>query len=140
MTLILRPFLSEDYPDARALWDETPGVGLSAADERAPILAFLDRNPGLSLVAEADGQLVATILVGHDGRRGFIHHLATAASHRRQGIARQLVDRALSGLRGAGIDKCHLFTFANNVAGRAFWASLDATLRDDLVLHSLPTG
>ncbi|WP_137702631.1 GNAT family N-acetyltransferase [Marimonas lutisalis] len=136
--ITLRPFLPGDYPEARALWEATPGVGLSAADEHAPILAFLARNPGLSLVALHDGRIVGTILVGHDGRRGFIHHLATGADHRRTGIARALVDAAIAGLRGEGIGKCHLMVFEMNREGRAFWHSIGATFRDDLVLYSIP--
>jgi ribosomal protein S18 acetylase RimI-like enzyme len=136
----IRAFRPEDYPAARALWQATPGVGLSAADERAPVLAFLARNPGLSLVAEADGALAATILVGHDGRRGYIHHLATAAPFQRLGLARCLVGRALAGLAREGIGKCHFFVFADNAPARAFWSRLGAEERTSLGLWSLPTG
>lgn len=134
----LRSFVPADYPAARALWAATPGIGLSAADERAPVLAFLARNPGLSLVAEAGGQIVGTILLGHDGRRGYIHHLAVSPDHRRKGLARRLVDDALTGLRRTGIGKCHLFVFETNTEARAFWNRLGATFRDDLVIYSLP--
>ena len=134
----LRPFQSADYPAARALWAATPGVGLSAADEQAPVLAFLARNPGLSLVAVADGQIIGTILTGHDGRRGYIHHLAVSQSHRRRGIAARLVTEALTGLRREGIGKCHLFVFADNTDARAFWSRIGAIQRDDLVICSLP--
>ena len=43
---VIRCFEPADHPAARALWEATPGVGLSAADECDPIERFLGRNPG----------------------------------------------------------------------------------------------
>jgi len=128
------------YALARALWERTPGVGLGDADESPAIARFLDRNPGLSLVACAQERLVGTVLVGHDGRRGLIHHLAVDDGARRRGIGRCLVESALRGLASAGIAKCHLLVFADNAAGRAFWAAVGATSRDDLAICSLATA
>src|SRR5690242_11282684 len=104
MTITLHIFEPQHYPAARQLWQQTEGVGLSAADSEAAITMFLQRNPRLSLVALEAGQLVGTILIGHDGRRGLIHHLAVAQSARRQGIGARLVREGLAGLRRANID------------------------------------
>lgn len=136
----LRPFLIDDHPTAWALWQRTPGVGLSRADSRDAMAAYLDRNPGSSFVAERDGLLVGTLLCGHDGRRGLIHHLVTDPSLRRQGIARALVQRGLQALRDQGIDKCHLMVFRDNADGLAFWAGIGGQLRQELSLLSLSTG
>ena len=138
--MTLRPFLPADIPAARALWQATPGVGLSSADEPDALAAFLARNPGTSLVAEADGRIVGTILVGHDGRRGLIHHLAVAADSRRIGLGRALVEAGLAALHKLGIEKCHLMAFTNNPEGSAFWTSIGANRRDDLALFSLSTA
>ena len=135
----LRPFRPEDIAAARALWQATPGVGLSAADESQALAAFLARNPGTSFVAESEGRLVGTILVGHDGRRGLIHHLAVAVDQRRTGIGRALVEAGLSALRRQHIDKCHLMVFADNAEGAAFWSAIGATRRTELNLFSLST-
>ncbi len=137
--MTLRPFRPEDVPAARALWQATPGVGLSAADEPAALESFLNRNPGTSFVTETNGQLTGTILVGQDGRRGLIHHLAVAADHRRSGIGRRLVAAGLAALHRAGIDKCHLMVFTDNAEGAAFWTGIGATRREELALYSLPT-
>lgn len=135
----LRPFDPRDIPAARALWQATPGVGLSAADEPAALAAFLARNPGTSFVAEAQGRIIGTILVGHDGRRGLIHHLAVAEDQRRTGLGRALVEAGLAALHAQGIDKCHLMVFTHNAAGAAFWTALGAARRSELDLYSLPT-
>ena len=139
MQVTIRPFEIADYPAARTLWDRTPGVGLSAADEAAPVAAYLRRNPGLSLVAMAGTELAGTVLCGHDGRRGLIHHLVTAEAHRRKGIGRRLLDGALAGLSAAGIDKCHLMVFRENAAGMAFWRGVGAAERVELALFSMAT-
>ena len=138
--MTLRTFLPADIPAARALWQATPGVGLSAADEPAALVAFLARNPGTSFVAESEGRLTGTILVGHDGRRGLIHHLAVATDQRRSGLGRRLVAAGLAALHAQGIDKCHLMVFADNAQGAAFWTGIGAIRRGELDLYSLPTA
>jgi ribosomal protein S18 acetylase RimI-like enzyme len=132
----IQPFSINDYEDVLALWQATPGVGLSDADSRASIAAYLDRNPGLSFVARAEGRLVGAVLCGTDGRRGYLHHLAVQPEFRRQGIGQELVERCLAGLKTQGINKCHLFVFAANADGRAFWERTGWKQRTDLEIMS----
>jgi ribosomal protein S18 acetylase RimI-like enzyme len=120
------------YDDVLALWQQCEGVGLSDADSRDSIQAYLTRNPGMSFVATADSKVVGAILAGHDGRRGYIHHLAVHPSCRRHGLGRKLVDRAISVLRSAGIQKAHIFIFNSNATGIAFWESVGWIPRNDI--------
>lgn len=122
-----------DYDDAIALWRTTPGVGLhSDVDSREGIRTYLERNPGLSLVAREEGRLVATLLAGHDGRRGYLHHLAVAPAHRKQGIGKALVERALDELARRGLTRCHGFVYADNTEGLGFWRRMGWKERSDL--------
>jgi len=139
MGLDIRVFEPEDHAQARGLWGSTEGVGLSNADSFENVCRFLERNPGLSFVTTDKQMVVATILCGHDGRRGLIHHLAVASSQRRRGLGRALVQRALAALRQEGIQKCHLLVFHQNAAGRAFWGRIGAEERTSLGVFSLPT-
>jgi len=133
----IRPFTMDDISAAYQLWQGSAGVGLSGADEPPAISAFLQRNPGCSFVAvAAPDRLAGTILCGHDGRRGYLYHLAVAPAHRRQGIATELVQRSLSALAVAGIQKCHLFIFHENETGLAFWQAIGWTLRHDIQIMS----
>jgi putative acetyltransferase len=125
-----------DYPAVRCLWEESEGVGLSATDSHASIERFLARNPGFSCVAVEEGDIVGVLLCGHDGRRGYIHHLAVHPQQRRRGIGRRLVDRALGELTRAGIDKCHIFVFKDNGAAIAFWQRIGWTDRVELEVLS----
>ncbi len=132
-------FRPEDYSEAFELWKKTPGMGLSAADEREPIVLFLKKNPGLCFVAKISGVIVGTILCGSDGRRGYLYHLAVDTTRRRRGLGGELARRCLVELRARGIDKCHLFLIANNELGRSFWEAAGWTRRDDIVAYSKET-
>lgn len=125
-----------DFDEVEFLWRASPGVGLYPGDDRESIARFLERNPGLSFVARDGDRTVGAVLCGHDGRRGYITHLAVAPSHRREGIGERLVERCLAALRREGIEKAHLFVFEHNMGARAFWRRLGWHERGDLVTMS----
>ena len=134
--MIIEPFHIDRYGEVYALWDRCSGVGLSSADERDQIAAYLARNPGLSFLAVDGPKVVGAVLGGHDGRRGYIHHLAVDDDYRRRGIGRRLVKKCLAALEEEGIQKCHLFIFHENEGGIAFWQSEGWTLRRDIMVVS----
>jgi putative acetyltransferase len=134
---IVRSFRIEDFDAVIALWQRTEGVGLNESDTRRAITAFLRRNPRLSFVAEQGGRIIGAVLCGHDGRRGYLHHLAVSKRHRRRGIGRRLVNACLAKLRKAGIQKCNIFIFANNAAGMKFWTHTGWSLRTELRLMQI---
>jgi putative acetyltransferase len=116
------------------------GVGLNESDTRPAIAAFLRRNRGLSLVARADGLLIGAVLCGHDGRRGYLHHLAVLPEWRRRGIGRLMVATCLNRLAAAGVPKCNIFLFADNKKGEVFWRRGGWKARGDLKVLQRPTG
>ncbi len=125
-----------DYAEVYALWEGMPGIGLSSADSYDEIAKYLERNPGLSHTARIDGKLVGAVLCGHDGRRGYLQHLAVAPQVRRQGIGRNLVEKCLQSLAGLGIKRCHIFVYTDNESGLGFWESADWFRRGDLLIMS----
>lgn len=136
MQFEIRDMTIEQYEAIYELWENSEGVGLSDSDEKGEIEKFLERNPDLCFTAWEGETLVGAILCGHDGRRGLIHHLAVAESHRRSGIGKALVDRCFVALRELGISKCHLFVFRDNEVGLAFWNGLEWIPRNELLLMS----
>ena len=116
-----REFVMDDYDGAIALWQRMEGVEVCEGDSRDEIAQYLRRNPGLSHVVEADGQIVGAALCGHDGRRGWIYHLAVATTHRRQKIGQQLLEACLNGLRAAGLKRAIILVAGDNPAGHDFW-------------------
>lgn len=140
MEPLLRSFEVSDYDAAFALWTATPGMGLGGGDSREGITALLARNPGLSVAVIDDGILVGTALVAHDGRRGFIYHLAVAGEFRGRGLGRAMVERALERFREAGLTRCHIVVYSHNEQGRAFWRHMGFRERPDILTcsHDLP--
>ena len=137
MDYTITPFTIEAYEKVYALWRECDGIGLSRADSMANIQRYLKRNPGMSFIAETGDEVVGALLAGHDGRRGYIHHLAVDRAHRRKGIARKLVEKSLDALGSEGILKCHLFVFRDNPEGHRFWNAIGWRLRSDLGVISI---
>jgi len=132
MNITIAEFAIEAYEQVYSLWESCDGIGLSSADSRSSIRIYLERNPGLSLIAYDGKTIVGTILCGHDGRRGYIHHLAVQPNYRRQGIGRLLVDKSIAALQSSGIQKCHLFIFHDNTSGIEFWEGIGWTYRRDI--------
>ena len=137
MNITVAEFTIDAYEQVYSLWETCEGIGLSSADSRPRIQIYLERNPGLSLMAHDGPTVVGTILCGHDGRRGYIHHLAVQSAYRRQGIGRLLVDKSLAALQSCGIQKCHLFIFHDNASGIEFWERIGWTYRQDIGVVSL---
>ena len=137
MNITVAEFTIDAYEQVYSLWETCEGIGLSSTDSRPSIQIYLERNPGLSLMAHDGPTVVGTILCGHDGRRGYIHHLAVQSAYRRQGIGRLLVDKSLAALQSCGIQKCHLFIFHDNASGIEFWERIGWTYRQDIGVVSL---
>ena len=129
----IRVMTPDDYDRVYALWMSCKNMGFNDLDDsRAGIGRYLRRNPTTCFVAEIDGALAGVILAGHDGRRGFVHHMAVGEDYRRQGVGAALVERALSALRAEDISKVALLVFRYNEAGNAFWEKMGFALREDL--------
>jgi ribosomal protein S18 acetylase RimI-like enzyme len=130
---------ADDYDEVLALWQRCEGVGLSPSDSQEGVCSFLLRNPGLSLVARQDDRIVGAVLCGHDGRRGYLYHLAVAAEWRRRGLGQALVEACLTRLAAAGIPKATIVVYTHNQDGQRFWSRLGWKQRADLVvLQQLP--
>lgn len=130
----------DDYAAVIALWRGSDGVSLRDADSREGIARYLRRNPGLSFVAECDGEIVGTIMAGHDGKRGYIQHLAVSERTRGIGIASRLVELCLQALKREGIVKSHVHVLERNRQGREFWGGRRWFERDEIVMYSFVNG
>jgi ribosomal protein S18 acetylase RimI-like enzyme len=138
MPIEISPMTSHDMPDVLAFWLTIDGIGLNESDTTDCLDSYLWRNAGLSLVAREDGRLIGAILCGHDGRRGYLHHLAVAPSFRRRGLGTSLVEQCLARLAAIGIQKCNIFVYADNDDGSEFWRKIGWHDRTDLKLMQRP--
>lgn len=133
----IRKMLISDYDEVYDLWMSCSGMGLNNLDDsKDGIDKFIKRNPDTCFVAEYGNELIGVIMVGNDGRRGYIYHTAVNPKYRKQGIASQLVETAMQALEQCGINKCALVVFDRNENGNAFWEKLGFTVREDLVYRN----
>ena len=125
-----------DYDSVIALLGRSPGLALRAADSREATMRYLERNPGLSFVARCASRVVGCVMCGHDGRRGYLQHLAVDSSYQRRGIATALVERCLAELRRLGVDKAHIDVLVAHGPAHQYWTGRGWKRRDDIVRYS----
>ena len=140
MNFIIRKMTIDDYDEVYRLWEQTEGLNLEEDDSRESIGIYLGRNQGFCFVACAVDCIIATVLCGHDGRRGILRHLVVMREYRGKGIARALTNESLSALEKEGIKKCNAFVLHENIEGRRFWEHMGwCALEADYRTMQIPT-
>ncbi|WP_417428783.1 GNAT family N-acetyltransferase [Kiloniella sp.] len=132
----LRQMLPSDHSALIELFKETPGVTLRDADSYPATERYLERNPELNFVIEDKEIIIACVMCGHDGRRGYLQHLVVKPNYRKLGLGQKLFKECLSRLSEIGIDKTHIFVFKDNGIANDFWQSKGWILREDVNLYS----
>ncbi|MGK3947905.1 GNAT family acetyltransferase [Microbacterium sp. K2] len=125
----VRAFDPSDTDSVVALWTEA-GLTRPWNDPRLDIQRKLTVQPELFLVVEehqarsASARIIGTVMAGYDGHRGWLYYLATARSHRHQGIARSLVREAERLLVDMGCPKVQLMVREGNEGALGFYDDL----------------
>ena len=133
----IRLMTIDDYEKVYELWMSCIGMGLNNLDDsKEGIDKFLQRNPDTCFVAEVENVIVGVIIVGNDGRRGYIYHTAVNPQYRKQGIAKSLVDTAMTALQKTGINNVALVVFDRNEIGNGLWEKMGFTVRNDLIYRN----
>jgi len=73
------------------------------------------------LVGLQEGQLIATIMIGYEGHRGWVNYLAVDPAYRKKGIGKQLMDEAERLLKAFGCPKLQLQVRTSNHGVIAFY-------------------
>ncbi len=105
------------------LWHQC-GLVVPWNDPYQDIQRKLHVQPELFLVGELDDQLVATVMAGYDGHRGWINYLAVHPDCRRTGIGRRMMTEAEKRLRAAGCPKVNLQVRTGNTAAGGFYKAI----------------
>ncbi len=119
----IRPYHADDQAAVVSLW-ENCGLTRSWNDPRKDIARKLTVQPELFLVGGLDGVLVATVMAGYDGHRGWANYLAVAPAHRGRGFGRALMQRVEDLLLGMGCPKINLQVRSSNAGVLAFYRGL----------------
>lgn len=123
MNFFIRPFALTDTDAVITVWRES-GLVRSTNDPRKDIHRKLKVRPDLFLVGVLDGVVIATVMIGYEGHRGWINYLGVLPVYQRHGYARQLMTEAERLLRVEGCAKINLQVRKTNHAVLAFYASL----------------
>ena len=130
---MIRAMTLKDYEKVHDLWMKIKGFAIRSIDDsKEGVERFLNRNPGISVVAEEDGKIIGAILCGHDGRRGCMYHVCVDPDYRLKGIGKSMVVFAMEALKKEKINKVSLIAFTKNDIGNAFWKEIGWTKREDL--------
>ncbi|MEO1168924.1 MAG: GNAT family acetyltransferase [Pseudomonadota bacterium] len=86
------------------------------------------------LLLREDGTLIATVMVGFDGHRGWVYYLAVHPDYRREGLGRRLMDAAEAWLRERGAPKIQLMVRSDNADVIAFYEAMGLERQDVVTL------
>jgi ribosomal protein S18 acetylase RimI-like enzyme len=119
----IRVFRPIDEAAVVALWQDC-GLTRPWNDPRADIARKLTEQPELFLVGTVGAALVATVMVGFDGHRGWAYYLAVSPGHRKQSYGRALMQEAERLLTERGCPKLNLLVRSSNAEVVEFYRKL----------------
>ena len=103
----IRPFVIEDTDGVLDVWS-LAGMTTPERNPRADIQKKLRHSPESFFVGTFEGKVVATVMVGYDGHRGWIYSLAVRPDLQRKGIGSQMMEHAENCLRQHGCPRAKL--------------------------------
>jgi len=119
----IREFNTQDEEEVIALWKECNLI-VSWNDPKKDIQRKLKVNPELFLVGITEKKIVATIVGGYEGHRGWVNYLAVSPSQQRKGYGRQMMEAVEIKLRVMGCPKINLQVRETNSAVIEFYKAI----------------
>jgi ribosomal protein S18 acetylase RimI-like enzyme len=116
----IRPFVEADESAVVALWEEC-GLTRPWNDPRADIARKLKVQRDLFLVGEARGRIMASVMAGYDGHRGWVNYLAVLPAQRGRGHGRRLMREVEQALLAVGCPKLNLQVRTDNASALEFY-------------------
>lgn len=131
-TLTIAPIEDADIPGVIALWrrcglvrpwnDPAADIDLARAGDNSTVLLGRDGNT-----------LAASVLVGHDGHRGWVYYVSVDPDQRRKDFGRAIMAAAEDWLRVRGIEKLQLMVRGDNTQVKAFYESIGFGEQDRII-------
>ena len=127
--LIIRPYEWKDEDAVIELWYRCNLVTPQNEPKR-DINMKLDVQPHLFLVGLLNAYVVASVMAGYEGHRGWINYLAVDPQYRNRGIGRQIMRKVEIGLRNEGCPKINLQIRSSNKEAIGFYQHLGYQVED----------
>ena len=130
--LAIAPITDADVESVVALWQR---CGLTRPwNDPTSEIAFARRGQNATiLIGRADGALVATAMVGHDGHRGWVYYVAVDPDLQRRDFGRAIMAAAEDWLRGQGVEKVMLMVRPDNTKVQAFYDKLGYDVQERVI-------
>ena len=121
--MIIRAFQPVDQAAVIALWEECK-LTRPWNDPHKDIARKLEVQPELFLVGTIDDAVMASVMAGYEGHRGWMNYLAVAPRHRGRGFGRALVEHVERLLLERGCPKVGLLVRNSNKEAAEFYRRL----------------
>jgi ribosomal protein S18 acetylase RimI-like enzyme len=129
----IRSYEPRDEIHVIRLWDEC-GLVVPWNSPISDIRRKLEVQSEMFLVCSLSTEIIATVMAGYDGHRGWINYLAVHPGHRRNGIGRRMMEEAEILLRAAGCTKINLQVRSTNSIVIEFYKNIGFKADDDISL------
>ena len=131
--MIIRPYADADQAQVVALW-QIRELTRPWNDPVKDIARKQQVRPEWFLVGELDGQVIASVMFGYEGHRGWMNYLAVAPQYQSKGYAHSLIETGEALLLAAGCPKISLQVRSSNARVIAFYQSLGYAQDDAISL------
>jgi hypothetical protein len=132
LALTIAPIGDADITGVIALW-QACHLTRPWNDPAADIALARKGSNATVLIGRDSASIIATVLVGHDGHRGWVYYLAVDPGHRHKGYGRVMMDAAEGWLRGHGIEKLQLLVRPDNSQAKEFYQSLGYSEQERII-------
>jgi ribosomal protein S18 acetylase RimI-like enzyme len=127
----IRSYQSSDESAVIDLWTRC-GLLAPQNNPRTDIQRMIAVAPEWFLVGTLEAEVIATVMVGYDGHRGWVHYLAVAPHCQKAGCGRCIMDHAEALLRELGCPKINLQVRTSNRQVIDFYERIGFS-RDDVL-------
>jgi len=132
---MIEKFSMKFYEDIIRIWRKA-GINVGSSDTKDELEKMFLRNPNLFLIGKINEQVIAVVIGGFDGRRGYVHHLAVDLEYQKKGYGKMIMNKLIERFREIGAHKIHLFIEKYNQEVVSFYRNLGWEIRDDLIMMS----
>ena len=119
----VRVYNEEDQDAVILLWEEC-GLVVPQNNPSRDIERKLKVDPDLFLVGTNENGIVATVMGGYEGHRGWINYLAVKPSEQRKGYGQSIMQAVELRIKDKGCPKINLQVRTTNEAVIAFYAAI----------------
>lgn len=129
MPLVVEPATATDASAVIALWHAC-GLTRPWNDPQTDYDLALVTPTSAILVAREGGVILASIMTGFDGHRGWVYYLGVDPTLRRAGLGRLMMAAAEDWLRAIGSPKVQLMVRGDNRDATGFYKALGYEVQD----------